>query len=154
MSVFNLLPKSIREAWVRLSRRDRYWLMGLGGFLLVTLLFNGLWQPAQQRLEKAERLYRQQSVLAGEIQRAQPLRGGAVNTQPLSARLGESAAAAGLELQQLEVEGTLLRLTVTGNAPALLGWLDLIEQQGARFERLSLDKNEEGLEARVLIKEV
>lgn len=151
--VFSRIQKSIREVWARLSRRDRHWLMGLGGFLLVTLLFSGFWQPAQQRLEKAERLYRQQWILAGEVQRARPLQGAVVSGQPLSARLGESAAAAGLELQHLEVEETLLRLTVTGNALALLGWLDLIERQGARLERLSLEKKEDGLEARVLLKE-
>ncbi|NWA06660.1 type II secretion system protein GspM [Pseudomonas gingeri] len=138
------------ERWQRLARRERQLLAGLGVFLLAATLFSALWQPAQQRLEQARRLYQQRWALAAEVQRARPAIARATSTQPLSARLGESALAAGLELQQLDQDGQSLRLTISGEALALLGWLDQIEQGGALLQSLSLEKRDKLLEARVV----
>ncbi|MGY2198625.1 type II secretion system protein GspM [Pseudomonas gingeri] len=138
------------ERWQRLARRERQLLAGLGVFLLAATLFSGLWQPAQQRLEQARRLYQQRWALAAEVQRARPATVRATSTQPLSTRLGESALAAGLELQQLDQDGQSLRLTISGEALALLGWLDQIEQGGALLQTLSLEKRDKQLEARVV----
>ncbi|NVZ61517.1 type II secretion system protein M [Pseudomonas gingeri] len=138
------------ERWQRLARRERQLLVGLGVFLLAAALFSGLWQPAQQRQEQAWRLYQQRWALAAEVQRARPATVRATSTQPLSTRLGESALAAGLELQQLDQDGQSLRLTISGEALALLGWLDQIEQGGALLQTLSLEKRDKLLEARVV----
>ncbi|NVZ25133.1 type II secretion system protein M [Pseudomonas gingeri] len=138
------------ERWQRLARRERQLLAGLGVFLLAATLFSGLWQPAQQRLKQARHLYQQRWALAAEVQRARPATVRATSTQPLSTRLGESALAAGLELQQLDQDGQSLRLTISGEALALLGWLDQIEQGGALLQTLSLEKRDKLLEARVV----
>ncbi|WP_017903704.1 type II secretion system protein GspM [Pseudomonas asplenii] len=138
------------ERWQRLARRERQWLAGLAIFLLAVLLFSGLWQPAQQRLDKAQRLYQQRLVLLAEVHKARPTVVRADSAQPLSTRLGETARAAGLELQQLDQDGQSLRLTLSGDAMALLGWLDRIEQGGARLQSLSLEPRDERLEARVV----
>ncbi|NWE44888.1 type II secretion system protein GspM, partial [Pseudomonas gingeri] len=92
----------------------------------------------------------QRWALAAEVQRARPATVQATSTQPLSTRLGESALAAGLELQQLDQDGQSLRLTISGEALALLGWLDQIEQGGALLQTLSLEKRDKQLEARVV----
>ncbi|WP_419737067.1 type II secretion system protein GspM [Pseudomonas sp. COR18] len=138
------------ERWQRLARRERQWLAWLGIFLLAVLLFSGFWQPAQQRLDKAQRLYQQRLALLAEVQNARPAAARLDSTQPLSARLGETARAAGLELQQLDQDGQSLRLTISGEAQALLGWLERIEQGGARLQNLSLEPRDQLLEARVV----
>ncbi|AMB87473.1 type II secretory protein PulM [Pseudomonas agarici] len=138
------------ERWRGLARRERQLLGGLGIFLLAVILFSGLWQPTQRRLEQAHRLYQQRLVLAAEVQRVRPAAVRLASTQPLSSRLGETALAAGLELQQLDQEGQSLRVTISGEALALLGWLDQIEQSGALLQTLSLEKRDKLLEARVV----
>ncbi|QXI28972.1 type II secretion system protein GspM [Pseudomonas vanderleydeniana] len=146
------LPKRglLNERWQRLAQRERQWLLGLGAFLLAVLLFMGFWQPAQQRLDKAERLYQQRLALLIEVQQARPAAARAESAQPLSTHLGETARAAGLELQQLDQDGQSLRLTLSGEALALLGWLDRIEQGGGRLQSLSLEPRGQQLEARVV----
>lgn len=145
------LPAAMIELWNRQSPRDRQLLSGLGVFLLVVLAFSVVWQPAQQRLLEAERQYQQQLALAMEVQRAQPPNGRAATTQPLSTQVSESAVTAGLELQQFDVEGDLLRLTVSGDAQALLVWLDQTEQGGAALQSLTLEKRGKLLEARLVL---
>lgn len=145
------LPSAVIETWSRLSQRDRQWLSGLGVFLLAVLAFSVFWQPAQQRLLVAERQYQQQRALAMEIQRVQPSNGRAATTQPLSTQVSESAIAAGLELQQFDVERDRLRLTVSGDALVLLAWLDKTEQGGAALQSLTLEKRGKLLEARMVL---
>jgi general secretion pathway protein M len=146
------MPSVVTEIWNRQSPRDRQLLSGLGVFLLAVLAFSVVWQPAQQRLLVAERLYQQRLALAMEVQRAQPPVGRAATTQPLSTQVSESAVAAGLELQQFDVEGNMFRLTVSGDALALLAWLDQTEQGGAALQSLTLEKRGKLLEARLVLK--
>lgn len=146
-----VLPVIVTEIWDRQSPRARRLLSGLGVFLLVVLVFSMVWQPARQRLLVAERQYQQQLVLAMEVQRTPPSNGRAATTQPLSTQVSESAVAAGLELQQFDVEGDLLRLTVSGDAQALLVWLDNTEQGGAALQSLTLEKRGKLLEARLVL---
>ncbi|MFW0758170.1 type II secretion system protein GspM [Pseudomonas sp. H11T01] len=145
------LPAAMIEIWSRQSPRDRLLLTGLGVFLLAVLAFSLVWQPAQQRLLVAERQYQQRLALAMEVQRAQPPNGRAATTQPPSTQVSESAVAAGLELQQFDVEGDLLRLTVSGDALALLAWLDQTEQGGAVLQSLTLETRGKLLEARLVL---
>ncbi|UZE29565.1 type II secretion system protein M [Pseudomonas asplenii] len=142
------LPTLLIERWQRLARRERQWLIGLGLFLLSVAMFSCLWLPAQQRLERAHHLYQQRWALAGEVHNARPTRGRTAPTQPLSTRLDESVRAAGLELQQLDQDGQTLRLTLVGDALALLGWLERVEQDGAQLQSLGLEPRDKRLEAR------
>ena len=144
------LPAALRHRWQELGLRDRRMLIGLGIFLTVVGLFSGVWQPAQQRLERGERLYQQRLLLAAQVQRAQPLAQGSNPAGSLSTRLSETAAAAGLELQQLDQDGPSLRVTLSGNVLALLQWLDQTEQSGALLQSLSLEKRDTLLVAQVV----
>ncbi|MBV6753136.1 type II secretion system protein M [Pseudomonas chlororaphis] len=143
------VPAALTQRWQGLGLRDRRMLVGLGIFLTLVSLFSGVWQPLQQRLERSERVYQQRLLLATEVQRAQPASKRSTPSQPLSARLSETVAAAGLELQQLDQDGQSLRVTLSGNALALLQWLDQTEQSGAVLQSLSLEKRDQLLVAHV-----
>jgi general secretion pathway protein M len=140
-------------AWQRLSIREQRLLCAMGAFLLAVVAFSLIWQPSRQRLETVEQRYHQQLALAAQLQQAQP-RGTAavVSDQPLSLRLSESAAAAGLELHQMEADNDLLRLTLSGEPKALLQWLDHTERGGAVMQSLTLEKRDAVLEVRVVFR--
>lgn len=139
--------------WQRLSIRERRLLCAMGALLLAVAAFSLIWQPTRQRLEAVEHRYHQQLALAAQLQQAQP-RGTAavVSDQPLSLRLSESAAAAGLELHQMEADNDLLRLTLSGEPKALLQWLDHTERGGAAMQSLTLEKRDAVLEVRVVFR--
>lgn len=140
-----------RDGWQQLPRRDRQLCLVLGVFLIVVFSLYGLWQPSQQRLATAQALYLKNLAQAAEVQRARPTQAVRVFEQPLSTRLSESAAASGLNVQQFEMDAEVLRVTLNGDALAVLSWLARIEQEGAHFETLSLEKRDQILEAQLLI---
>lgn len=143
----------MKVVWQRLSIREQRLLLAVGVFLLVVAAISLIWQPARQRLETVERRYQQQLALAAQLQRAQPRSTVAVVTdQPLSLRISESAAAAGLELHQMDADNDLLRLTLSGDAKTLLQWLDRAERDGAVMQSLVLEKRDAVLEARVVFR--
>ena len=136
------------RSWQRLEARDRRMLVLLAAVLLAVLLWQGVWQPAQSRLEGAERRYQQQWALARQIGAAIPQRSRAA-TPIRPAHVSEAVAAAGLELEQLDVDGRVLRLTLRGDALALLTWLEGMERSGAILQSLALEKRATQLEARL-----
>ena len=142
------------QAWQQLPRRDRQLCVALAVFLAGVLAVYGLWQPAQQRLQTAQALYYKNLALAGDIQRARPVKPMKVPDQPLPTRLSESAVAAGLNVEQFEMDTDVLRVTVSAEAGALLTWLARIEHEGAEFQSLHLEKRDRLLEARLVIKRV
>ena len=142
----------LRERWLQLPRRDRQLCAVLAVFLLIVFGFYGLWQPAQQRLVAAQTVYFKRVAQAGEVQRAQPAQVARVYEQPLASRLSESAVSAGLNVQQFEMDAQVLRITINGDAMAVLGWLHRIEQEGVQFETLNLEKNEQTLQAQLQIR--
>ncbi|MCS3512965.1 MULTISPECIES: type II secretion system protein GspM [Pseudomonas] len=137
------------QAWKALSPRDRFLLKGLAAFLLGVLLFQGVWQPGRQRLVGAERYYQQQHVLAQQVQRAQPLQARQAATLPPASTIHDSAEAAGLEVNQIEVQSERLRLILSGEAVALLNWLAALERDTGGFHMLTLEKRDDRLEARL-----
>ncbi|SEJ75527.1 type II secretion system protein GspM [Pseudomonas sp. NFACC07-1] len=144
---------SLIQAWGRLSRRERQLLLGLVGLLLVVVVYTTIWQPVRQRLDVAERQYRQQAELHARIQRAEPARDLTTATRPLSVRVNDSAAATGLEIAEMEVDGDSLRLAVSGDANQLLQWLDQQEREGATLQSLTLEARNSVLEARVVLRQ-
>lgn len=140
----------MRAVWLRLSIREQRLLLIVGAFLLAVAAFSLIWQPGRQRLETVERQYQQQLALAEQLQRAQPL--AVVTDQPLSLRISESVATAGLELDQLEADNDLLRLTLSGDAKTVLQWLDGVEREGALVQSMTLEKRDFVLEARVVLR--
>lgn len=139
----------LRERWMQLPPRDRQLCAGLAVFLLVVFGVYGLWLPAQQRQAAAEALYARQWALASEMQQARPVLTAPVFDQPLSTRLSESAASAGLAVQQFDLDADGVRITLNGDAVTVLGWLHRIEQEGGRFNSLILEKRDDVLEARL-----
>lgn len=141
------------QAWGRVSRREQQLLLGLAGLLLVVVAYTSIWQPTRQRLEVAERQYRQQAELHARIQRADPPGDLTTATRPLSVRVNDSASAAGLDIAEMEVDGDSLRLVVSGDANSLLHWLDQREQEGAALQSLTLEARDRVLEARVVLRQ-
>jgi general secretion pathway protein M len=146
----------LKSAIVRfqsLSVREQRLLLALGVFMLGVVAFTLIWQPTQQRLAIAERQYQQQLALAAQLQQAQP-RSQIPDfaDQPLSLRISESVAAAGLELHQMDSDNDQLRLTLSGDAMALLPWLDRLERDGSALQSLTLETRDGLLEARVVLR--
>jgi general secretion pathway protein M len=121
--------------------------------LLVVVAYTSIWQPTRQRLEVAERQYRQQAELHARILRAEPTRDPTAATRPLSVRVNDSATAAGLDIAEMEVDGDSLRLAVSGDANRLLQWLDRQEREGAALQSLTLEARGSVLEARVVLRQ-
>jgi len=141
------------QAWRRLSVREQGLLQVLGAFLLAVVAFSLIWQPNRQRLETVERQYQQQASLAAQLQRASPRSHVPADTgQPLSLRISESAAVAGLEIRQMESDSDLLRLTLNGNAQPLIQWLDAMERNGVALQSLTLEKRDDALEAQLVLR--
>jgi len=143
--------QSAIQTWRAMPARDRLLLKGLAVFLTGALAYQFLWQPTAQRLTNAERHYQQQLTLARQVQSAQPQLAKALATQPLSSRVSASAAAAGLDLQQIEVEDEQLRLTISGEAQTLLMWLANLEREAGTLQMLTLEKRGSVLEARLVV---
>ena len=141
----------LRERWSQLPSRDRQLCRVHAVFLLVVFSIYGLWLPAQQRLDAARGLYFKQMALAAEIQQARPGSVTRVSDQPLASRLSESAISSGLTVEQFELDAGVVRITLNGDAAALLGWLNRIELEGSGFESLSLEKRDSSLQARLQI---
>ncbi|WP_150772077.1 type II secretion system protein GspM [Pseudomonas fluorescens] len=143
----------MRQRWQRMSTREQRLLSSLGVCVLGIAAFSVIWQPTQQRLATAERQYQQQLALATQLQQARPHPGAAESTdQPLSLRISESAASAGLELHQMDSDDELLRLTLSGDAKALLSWLDRMERDGVTLQSLTLEKRDAMLQARMVLR--
>ena len=144
----------LKQAWAGVSRREQGLLLGTAGLVLVTVGYTSIGRPMAQRLEVAERQYRQQAELSVRIQRAAPARDTRAADRPLSVRVNEGATAAGLDIAEMEVDGDALRLTVTGDANPLLHWLDRQEYDGAALHTLTLEVRGKVLEARVVLRQL
>ena len=143
---------SLKQGWGQRSRREQQLLLGMAGLVLLVMGYLSIWQPTRQRLEIAERHYRQQSELSIRIQRAEPAQAAIIAEGPLSVRVNDSATAAGLEIGQMEVDGDSLRLAVSGEANRLLLWLDQQEREGATLQSLTLEVEKSVLVARVVLR--
>ncbi|MBV6824389.1 type II secretion system protein GspM [Pseudomonas sp. PD9R] len=145
--------KTAAAMWQRLSLREQRLVLALSIFVLGVTAFSLIWQPTQQRMAIAERQHHQQLALVAQLQQALPRSHiPAPVTQPLSLRISESVTAAGLELQQMDSDNDLLRLTLSGEAKVLLSWLDHIERDGVALQSLTLEKRDTVLEARVVLR--
>lgn len=138
------------QRWQGFPPRERWLLAGLGVFLLSVAAFSLIWQPTQAKLARAGLEYQRQLELAAQLQQARPrLSMPIAADQPLALRISESAAVAGLELQQLDSDDRVLRLTISGDAMTLLTWLDQLERDGVVLQSLTLDARDAALEVRV-----
>lgn len=139
------------HAWKALAPRERFLLGALGWFLIAVLLFLMAWQPSQHRLVSAEQHYQRQLALAQQLKQAQPGSASQAQGAPQASKISQSAEAAGLSLQQIEVESDQLRLTLSGDAQALLTWLAQLEREAGAFQMLTLEKRDNLLQARLVL---
>jgi general secretion pathway protein M len=143
----------MKQAWQRISVREQRLLQALGAFLLIVVAFSLVWQPTRQRLETIERQHQHQLALVAQLQHAQPRSDLPDNSsQPLSLRISDSATAAGLDIHQMETDIDSVRLTLSGNANAVMQWLDGVEREGVVLQSLTLEKRDTLLEARVVFR--
>jgi len=143
----------MKQAWQRISVREQRLLQALGAFLLLVVAISLVWQPTRQRLETVERQHQHQLALVAQLQHAQPRSDLPDNSsQPLSLRISDSAAAAGLDIHQMETDIESVRLTLSGNANAVMQWLDGVEREGVALQSLTLEKRDALLEARVVFR--
>lgn len=143
--------ESTLNTWKGLSLRERCLLTGAVLLVLGGLFYSLLWQPTQQRLANAERHYQHQLALSIRVQSAQPVRSETISARPLPARISERAVAAGLQLQEMEVDNDQVRLTIIAQAHVLLNWLAELERDGITLQQLTLEKRNSLLEARVVL---
>ena len=143
----------MKQAWQRISVREQRLLQALGAFLLIVVGFSLIWQPTRQRLETVERQHRHQLALVAQLQHAQPRSNAPADSgQPLSLRISDNATAAGLDIHQMETDVDTVRLTLSGNANAVMQWLDGVEREGVALQSLTLEKRDVLLEARVVFR--
>ena len=143
----------MKQAWQRISAREQWLLLAMGAALLAFAGYSLVWQPTRVRLANAERHYQQQLGVRTQLQHAQPPGDSAsISELPLSLRVSDEAAAAGLEIQQMDSDNELLRLTLSGEPEDLLRWLDGIERSAVTLQSLTLEKRDALLEARLVLK--
>jgi general secretion pathway protein M len=133
--------------WVALQRRERQALTLMAAVLLACAAWRLAWQPSTAELAAARESYQEQLLLAAQAHRARPWRAGSAPAgKPLPSQLNESALAAGLRVSRFDIDSDSLRMTLSGESGALLGWLQQTERQGTRWETLVLEVEGEVLQ--------
>ncbi|WP_433738311.1 type II secretion system protein GspM [Pseudomonas putida] len=141
------------QRWQRLAIREQRLLLILSVFILGVVAFSLIWQPTQQRLATAERQYQQQLAVAAQLLQARPGNSASEPTdRALSLRISESVGISGLEMHQMDTDNDLLRLTLSGDAKALLSWLDRMEREGVTLQLLTLERRDAALHAQITLK--
>lgn len=150
----------LAQRWQVLPARDRAALLILGLFLLVVVLYLGLWQPAHRYAHDARADFEQQRALhAYMLGRAPEVRGQDQSPRPVvdAARLQglvtASAAEQGLVIERLDAESAgAVQVSLQPVAfDQLLRWLQVLEGQGVRVEEAGLERREQGQVASRLI---
>lgn len=147
------------QRWQRLEPRERRSLGLLAGFILVTLCYLLLWQPAQQRVGEARAYFQQERELYTYLQQNTELarqmsRSEVVILAPeqLQGLVTQSAQQHGLMIESYDMgsEGEF-QVSLPGTSyAALLRWFDALQAAGAGVAEVSLSRVGEGLvDARV-----
>ncbi|HAQ26735.1 MAG TPA: type II secretion system protein M [Pseudomonas sp.] len=147
------------QRWQRLEPRERLSLSLLAAFLLVTLCYLLLWQPAQQRVGEARAWLQQERELYGYLQQNTELarqmsRSNVVTLAPeqLQGLVTQSAQQQGLVIESFDnsSDGNLQVSLPAASYAVLLRWFDELQAAGAGLAEVSLSRVGEGLvDARV-----
>jgi general secretion pathway protein M len=149
--------------WHGLPPRDRLALGLLSLFLLLVLLYLGLWRPAVQGAQSAREFYQQERELNAYMTRRAPQarvaqaapQTDSVDPARLQSFVTASATEHGLNIERLDNDGSGGLQVGLQAAPfvELLGWLAKLEQQGVRIEEAGLDRAEPGrVSARLVLR--
>lgn len=142
------------QRWQRLEPRERLSLSLLAAFLLVTLCYLLLWQPAQQRVGEARAWFQQERELYGYLQQNTELARQMSRSNPvilapeeLQGLVTATAQQHGLVIESLDSGGDgSVQVTLPGVSHALLlRWFDELQAAGAVLAEVSLGRAGEGL---------
>ena len=147
------------QRWQRLEARERLALTLLAAFLLITLFYLLLWQPAQRSVGEARDQYLQERELYAYLQQNTELarqmsRNNVVTlaAEQLQGLVTQSAQQHGLLIESFDMGGDgNLQVSLPGASYAvLLRWFDELQASGAGLGEVSLSRAGEGLvDARV-----
>jgi general secretion pathway protein M len=137
------------QRWRALLPRERLALGLLALFVLLTLVYLLLWQPARQGVTAARSAFTQERALYAYLQAQAPL-ARSLASQPqvsldparLQGLVTASAAEQGLLIERLDSDsGGSLQVSLQPAAFArLLRWFTRLEQQGVRIAEAGLDR--------------
>lgn len=143
----------LMQRWRGLPPRDRLAMILLGLFLLLVVLYLGLWRPAQHKALSARDDYQQQRELnlylhshAAAARALQSKPQTSIDPARLQGFVTTSAAEHGLAIERLDNEGEgglLVNLQPAGFAE-LLRWFVSLEEQGVRIDEAGLDRADRG----------
>lgn len=148
-----LMQSSLWLRWQALQPRERLSLGLLGAFLLVTLFYLLIWQPAQQRVQQARDYFvqerelhaymEQNTELARQMSRSNPV---TLAPEALQGLVTATAQQHGLTIESLDsgTDGSL-QVTLPGvSHAALLRWFDELQSAGASLTEVSLGRTGDG----------
>jgi len=151
-SVAQLQGSWLVQRWSALQPRERLALGLLALFVLLTLLYLLLWQPARQGVTAARSAYEQERALHAYLQVQAPLARSLASKPQASlepARLQglvtASAAEQGLAIVRVDSDsdGSLQVSLQAAPFAQLLRWFSQLEQQGVRIAEAGLDRTED-----------
>ena len=147
------------QRWQRLEARERLALTLLAVFLLITLFYLALWQPAQRSVSEAREQYLRERELYAYLQQNTELarqmsRNNVVTlaAEQLQGLVTQTAQQHGLSIESFDMGGDgHLQVSLPGASYAvLLRWFDELQASGAGLAEVSLSRAGEGLvDARV-----
>lgn len=148
-----LMQSPLWLRWQALQPRERLSLGLLAAFLVVTLFYLLLWQPAQQRVVEAKAYLQQErglhayleqnTDLARQMSRSNPV---VLAPEQLQGLVTATAQQHGLTIESLDsgADGSL-QVTLPGASHALLlRWFDELQAAGASLIEVSLGRAGEG----------
>lgn len=137
-----------RRHWQRLTRRERLALAALALFLLATLLYVAVWQPALRFRDEARATFVQQRELQAYLRaRASEVTGvparETLEPERLQGIVASSAARHELVLERLdgEVGGGVQVALQPADAARLLQWLAALQGQGVAVEEAGIERH-------------
>ncbi|MHB0766206.1 type II secretion system protein M [Stutzerimonas sp. NM35] len=148
-----LMQSPLWLRWQALQPRERLSLGLLVAFLVVTLFYLLLWQPAQQRVREARDYFVQERELHGYLEQNTELARQMSRSNPvilapeqLQGLVTATAQQHGLTIESFDGGGDgSLQVTLPGVAHgALLRWFDELQAAGASLTEVSLGRAGEG----------
>ncbi|WP_263144216.1 type II secretion system protein M [Pseudomonas sp. RIT-PI-AD] len=144
----------LAQRWQAMPSRDRLAITLLALFMLLVVLYLGLWLPAERRVEQAKTYFEQQRALNLYLQsRAPEVRGlqdrpaqASVDPARLQGVVTSTAAEQGLAVERLDNEGEAgVQVSLQpAPFPQLLRWFLQLQEQGVSIQEAGLDRAEEG----------